>query len=82
VINSKAANNLYKKYGAKKEHDKSYKHDVKLENTNDQYSKDDLELLRYFAYSSQNSNGTIWFGHYPSASIHESDRFRDIMTYV
>ena len=38
MINSKAANNLYKKYGAKKEYDKSYKHDVKLENTNDQYS--------------------------------------------
>jgi hypothetical protein len=38
VINSKGANNLYKKYGAKKEHDKSYKHDVKIENTNDKYS--------------------------------------------
>lgn len=51
-------------------------------NINFFHEKEDLELLRYFAYSSQNSNGTIWFGHYPSASIHESDRFRDIMTYV
>ena len=39
----------------------------------------DLEQLKFYAYSSQSSNGTIWFGHYPSASIHRSVKFRSVM---
>lgn len=33
-----APNNMFKKYAAKKDHEKSYIHEVRLENTNDKYT--------------------------------------------
>lgn len=38
MIDNKSPNNLFKKYGIKRENDKSYMHEIKIENTNDKYT--------------------------------------------
>ena len=42
--------------------------------------KDELELIKSLSYASQNSNGTLWFGHFPTTTIHEPYKLRSAMT--
>jgi hypothetical protein len=41
---------------------------------------EDLELLDKYAKQSILSNGTIWFGHYPTTTVHSSKSFRQVMS--
>ena len=42
--------------------------------------EEELAKLRKFSEESAYSNGTIWFGHYPTSTIVQPSYFRDVMT--
>lgn len=44
------------------------------------YLKEDLKALKSYSDASSNSNGTIWFGHFPTSTIHSSSALKSIMT--
>jgi hypothetical protein len=40
----------------------------------------DITNLKTFADRSRESNGTVWFGHYPTSTIKDSAQFRDVIS--
>ena len=44
--------------------------------------EEDLKKLSQFSDLSRDSNGTIWFGHFPTSTIYSSSAVRSVMTYL
>lgn len=44
--------------------------------------KADIAKLENYSYESRQSNGTIWFGHYPSSTIVSKKALNEIIRYL
>ncbi len=41
--------------------------------------ENDLQILESYSEKSKDSNGTVWFGHYPITTIHSERKLVDVM---